>query len=241
MEIEEIKNRGIKLVGFMLIIFIFIILPLEKNLNLKKDIELNKKRLQGYQEKINIINSKIMVEADKEQMFMDNNKIKNNKIYKFGSKGEINLYIDKYAEIYNLEIAEIGRVIENNGKAVFSYKVNGNKEEILSFLLDIEKNNKIFILNHTLEIKKIKNILEAHIDFEGVIEKGYINKNKEINNPENKNIDFNKNIKFINDTTGIIEVNNKKYYIKNTAIIKINEKKYDLKIEKRKVIIKERV
>ena len=95
------------------------------------------------------------------------------------------------------------------------------------------------LLTKNFEIKKIEESFELSLYFYIFVE----NENTETNqgvrrNLTNKFIDM-KKLEFINNDTGIIEIENKKFYVNKEKIIEINGIKYKIILKNKKVFVKD--
>ena len=240
MEELDLKNK-IAVFGIgMIFLYIFVLLPLEKTLEVKNEIE-------NYNKKIYISSKKIKeVEKQLDEKLKKFEKLENSimnleeKTYKFSSVSEGNIYISNFLEKYNLEVLEIGRIeVLDDNNYLIPYRVVGDEKNIIDFVEYVEKDNKALLLTKNFEIKKISDSFELSLYFYIFVE----NENIEINqgfrrNLSNKFIDMRK-VEFINNDTGIIEIENKKFYINKEKIIEVNGIKYKIVLKNKKVFIKD--
>lgn len=240
MEELDLKNKIAVLGIGMIFLYIFVLLPLEKTLEVKNEIENYNKKIYVSSKKIKEVEKQLaekLKEFEKLENYIINLK---EKIYKFSSVSEGNIYISNFLEKYSLEVLEVGR-IENldDNNYLIPYRVVGDEENIIDFVEYIEKDNKALLLTKNFEIKKINDSFELSLYFYIFVE----NENIEINqgfrrNLSNKFIDMRK-IEFINSNTGIIEIENKKFYINKEKIIEINGIKYKIILKNKKVFVKD--
>lgn len=240
MEELDLKNK-IAVFGIgMIFLYIFVLLPLEKTLEVKNEIE-------NYNKKIYISSKKIKeVEKQLDEKLKEFEKLENSiinleeKTYKFSSVSEGNIYISNFLEKYTLEVLEIGRIeILDDNNYLIPYRVIGDEKNIIDFVEYIEKDNKALLLTKNFEMKKVNDSFELSLYFYIFVE----NENVEINqgvrrNLTNKFIDMRK-VEFINNDTGIIEIENKKFYINKEKIIEINGIKYKIILKNKKVFVKD--
>ena len=240
MEELDLKNK-IAIFGIgMIFLYIFVLLPLEKTLEVKNEIE-------NYNKKIYISSKKIKeVEKQLDEKLKKFEKLENSimnleeKTYKFSSVSEGNIYISNFLEKYNLEVLEIGRIeVLDDNNYLIPYRVVGDEKNIIDFVEYVEKDNKALLLTKNFEIKKISDSFELSLYFYIFVE----NENIEINqgfrrNLSNKFIDMRK-VEFINSDTGIIKIENKKFYINKEKIIEVNGIKYKIVLKNKKVFIKD--
>lgn len=240
MEELDLKNK-IAIFGIGIVfLYIFVLLPLEKTLEVKNEIE-------NYNKKIYVSSKKIKeVEKQLDEKLKEFEKLENSiinleeKKYKFSSVSEGNIYISNFLEKYILEVLEIGRIeVLDDNNYLIPYRVVGDEKNIIDFVEYIEKDNKVLLLTKNFEIKKINDNFELSLYFYIFVE----NENVEINqgvrrNLTNKFIDI-KKLEFINNNTGIIEVENKKFYINKEKIIEINGIKYKIILKNKKVFVKD--
>ena len=240
MEELDLKNK-IAVFGIgMIFLYIFVLLPLEKTLEVKNEIE-------NYNKKIYISSKKIKeVEKQLDEKLKEFEKLENfiinleEKTYKFSSVSEGNIYISNFLEKYNLEVLEIGRIeILDDNNYLIPYRVVGDEKNIIDFVESMEKDNKALLLTKNFEIKKISDSFELSLYFYIFVE----NENIEINqgfrrNLSNKFIDMRK-VEFINNDTGIIEIENKKFYINKEKIMEVNGIKYKIVLKNKKVFVKD--
>lgn len=240
MEELDLKNK-IAVFGIgMIFLYIFVLLPLEKTLEVKNEIE-------NYNKKIYISSKKIKeVEKQLDEKLKEFEKLENSiinleeKTYKFSSVSEGNIYISNFLEKYTLEVLEIGRIeILDDNNYLIPYRVIGDEKNIIDFVEYIEKDNKALLLTKNFEVKKVNDSFELSLYFYIFVE----NENNEINqgvrrNLTNKFIDMRK-VEFINNNTGIIEIENKKFYINKEKIIEINGIKYKIILKNKKVFVKD--
>lgn len=237
----DIKNKVILLIIILGGIISFFVTPLEKNLSLKKEIKNYSFKIINDDKKISIVKNKILeAEKDLEKLkFRD--KILQEKIYKFDSILKGNIYINSLIEKNGLETLEIGRIEKLENNIFIPYKIIGKEKNIIEFIEEIETENKIFLLNSSFELLKENKLLE--ISFRGNY---FINETEKILNKGNRKELSGKNffidkIDFINDDSAIIELLDKKIYINKEKIIKIEGKDYLLKINNKKIIIREKI
>ena len=240
MEELDLKNK-IAVFGIgMIFLYIFVLLPLEKTLEVKNEIE-------NYNKKIYVSSKKIKeVEKQLDEKLKEFEKLENSiinleeKKYKFASVSEGNIYISNFLEKYILEVLEIGRIeVLDDNNYLIPYRVVGDEKNIIDFVEYIEKDNKVLLLTKNFEIKKINDSFELSLYFYIFVE----NENIEINqgfrrNLSNKFIDMRK-VEFINNDTGIIEIENKKFYINKEKIIEVNGIKYKIVLKNKKVFVKD--
>lgn len=240
MEELDLKNK-IAVFGIgMIFLYIFVLLPLEKTLEVKNEIE-------NYNKKIYISSKKIKeVEKQLDEKLKEFEKLENfiinleEKTYKFSSVSEGNIYISNFLEEYILEVLEIGRIeILDDNNYLIPYRVVGDEKNIIDFVESMEKDNKALLLTKNFEIKKISDSFELSLYFYIFVE----NENIEINqgfrrNLSNKFIDMRK-VEFINNDTGIIEIENKKFYINKEKIMEVNGIKYKIVLKNKKVFVKD--
>ena len=216
MEELDLKNK-IAIFGIgMIFLYIFVLLPLEKTLEVKNEIE-------NYNKKIYVSSKKIKeVEKQLDEKLKEFEKLENSiinleeKKYKFASVSEGNIYISNFLEKYILEVLEIGRIeVLDDNNYLIPYRVVGDEKNIIDFVEYIEKDNKALLLTKNIEINK------------GVRR-----------NLSNKFIDMRK-VEFINNDTGIIEIENKKFYINKEKIIEVNGIKYKIVLKNKKVFVKD--
>ena len=240
MEELDLKNK-IAIFGIgMIFLYIFVLLPLEKTLEVKNEIE-------NYNKKIYVSSKKIKeVEKQLDEKLKEFEKLENSiinleeKKYKFASVSEGNIYISNFLEKYILEVLEIGRIeVLDDNNYLIPYRVVGDEKNIIDFVEYVEKDNKALLLTKNFEIKKISDSFELSLYFYIFVE----NENIEINqgfrrNLSNKFIDMRK-VEFINNDTGIIEIENKKFYINKEKIIEVNGIKYKIVLKNKKVFVKD--
>ena len=240
MEELDLKNK-IAIFGIgMIFLYIFVLLPLEKTLEVKNEIE-------NYNKKIYVSSKKIKeVEKQLDEKLKEFEKLENSiinleeKKYKFASVSEGNIYISNFLEKYILEVLEIGRIeVLDDNNYLIPYRVVGDEKNIIDFVEYIEKDNKVLLLTKNFEIKKINDSFELSLYFYIFVE----NENIEINqgfrrNLSNKFIDMRK-VEFINNDTGIIEIENKKFYINKEKIMEVNGIKYKIVLKNKKVFVKD--
>lgn len=240
MEELDLKNKIAVLGIGMIFLYIFVLLPFEKTFEVKNEIK-------NYNEKIYVSSKKVKeVEKQLDEKLKEFEKLENSiinlekKIYKFTSVSEGNIYISNFLEKYTLEVLEIGRIeILDDNNYLIPYRVRGNEKNIIDFVEYIEKDNKVLLLTKNFEIKKINDNFELSLYFYIFVE----NENTETNqgvrrNLTNKFIDM-KKLEFINNDTGIIEIENKKIYVNKEKIIEINGIKYKIILKNKKVFIKD--
>ena len=240
MEELDLKNKIAVLGIGMIFLYIFVLLPLEKTLEVKNEVENYTKKIYVSSKKIKEV-EKQLAEKLKEFEKLESSIINlKKKIYKFSSVSEGNIYISNFLEKYNLEILEVGRIeVLDDNNYLIPYKVVGDEENIIDFVEYIEKDNKALLLTKNFEIKKINDSFELSLYFYIFVE----NENSEINqgfrrNLSNKFIDMRK-VEFINNDTGIIEIENKKFYINKEKIVEINGIKYKIILKNKKVFVKD--
>ena len=240
MEELDLKNK-IAIFGIgMIFLYIFVLLPLEKTLEVKNEIE-------NYNKKIYVSSKKIKeVEKQLDEKLKEFEKLENSiinleeKTYKFSSVSEGNIYISNFLEKYSLEVLEIGRIeILDDNNYLIPYRVIGDEKNIIDFVEYIEKDNKALLLTKNFEIKKINDSFELSLYFYIFVENENIEINKGVRrNLSNKFIDMRK-VEFINNDTGIIEIENKKFYINKEKIIEVNGIKYKIVLKNKKVFVKD--
>lgn len=240
MEELDLKNK-IAIFGIGIVfLYIFVLLPLEKTLEVKNEIE-------NYNKRIYISSKKIKeVEKQLDEKLEEFEKLENSiinleeKTYKFASVSEGNIYISNFLEKYNLEVLEIGRIeILDDNNYLIPYRVVGDEKNIIDFVESMEKDNKALLLTKNFEIKKINNSFELSLYFYIFVENENIEINKGVRrNLSNKFIDMRK-VEFINNDTGIIEIENKKFYINKEKIMEVNGIKYKIVLKNKKVFVKD--
>ena len=240
MEELDLKNK-IAIFGIgMIFLYIFVLLPLEKTLEVKNEIE-------NYNKKIYVSSKKIKeVEKQLDEKLKEFEKLENSiinleeKKYKFASVSEGNIYISNFLEEYILEVLEIGRIeVLDDNNYLIPYRVVGDEKNIIDFVEYIEKDNKVLLLTKNFEIKKINDNFELSLYFYIFVENENIEINKGVRrNLSNKFIDMRK-VEFINNDTGIIEIENKKFYINKEKIIEVNGIKYKIVLKNKKVFVKD--
>lgn len=240
MEDLDLKNK-IAIFGIGLIfLYIFVLLPFEKTLEVKNEIENYNKKIYVSSKKIKEV-EKQLTEKLKEVEKLENSIVNlEKKIYKFSSMSEGNIYISNFLEKYTLEVLEIGRIesLDDNNYLI-PYRVIGDEKNIIDFVERIEKDNKALLLTKNFEIKKVEESFELSLYFYIFVE----NENTELNqgvrrNLTNKFIDI-KKLEFINNDTGIVEIENKKFYVNKEKIIEINGIKYKIILRNKKVFVKD--
>lgn len=240
MEELDLKNKVAVLGMGMIFLYIFALLPFEKTFEVKNEIK-------NYNKKIYVSSKKVKeVEKQLDEKLKEVEKLENSiinlekKIYKFTSISEGNIYISNFLEKYTLEVLEIGRIeILDDNNYLIPYRVRGDEKNIIDFVESIEKDNKALLLTKNFEIKKIEESFELSLYFYIFVE----NENTETNqgvrrNLTNKFIDM-KKLEFINNDTGIIEIENKKFYVNKEKIIEINGIKYKIILKNKKVFVKD--
>ena len=240
MEELDLKNK-IAIFGIgMIFLYIFVLLPLEKTLEVKNEIE-------NYNKKIYVSSKKIKeVEKQLDEKLKEFEKLENSiinleeKKYKFASVSEGNIYISNFLEEYILEVLEIGRIeVLDDNNYLIPYRVVGDEKNIIDFVEYIEKDNKALLLTKNFEIKKINDNFELSLYFYIFVENENIEINKGVRrNLSNKFIDMRK-VEFINNDTGIIEIENKKFYINKEKIMEVNGIKYKIVLKNKKVFVKD--
>ena len=240
MEELDLKNK-IAIFGIgMIFLYIFVLLPLEKTLEVKNEIE-------NYNKKIYVSSKKIKeVEKQLDEKLKEFEKLENSiinleeKKYKFASVSEGNIYISNFLEKYILEVLEIGRIeVLDDNNYLIPYRVVGDEKNIIDFVEYIEKDNKALLLTKNFEIKKINDSFELSLYFYIFVENENIEINKGVRrNLSNKFIDMRK-VEFINSDTGIIKIENKKFYINKEKIIEVNGIKYKIVLKNKKVFVKD--
>lgn len=240
MEELDLKNK-IAIFGIgMIFLYIFVLLPLEKTLEVKNEIE-------NYNKKIYVSSKKIKeVEKQLDEKLKEFEKLENSiinleeKKYKFASVSEGNIYISNFLEKYILEVLEIERIeVLDDNNYLIPYRVVGDEKNIIDFVEYIEKDNKALLLTKNFEIKKINDSFELSLYFYIFVENENIEINKGVRrNLSNKFIDMRK-VEFINNDTGIIEIENKKFYINKEKIIEVNGIKYKIVLKNKKVFVKD--
>ena len=240
MEELDLKNK-IAIFGIgMIFLYIFVLLPLEKTLEVKNEIE-------NYNKKIYVSSKKIKeVEKQLDEKLKEFEKLENSiinleeKKYKFASVSEGNIYISNFLEKYILEVLEIGRIeVLDDNNYLIPYRVVGDEKNIIDFVEYVEKDNKALLLTKNFEIKKISDSFELSLYFYIFVENENIEINKGVRrNLSNKFIDMRK-VEFINNDTGIIEIENKKFYINKEKIIEVNGIKYKIVLKNKKVFVKD--
>lgn len=240
MEELDLKNK-IAIFGIgMIFLYIFVLLPLEKTLEVKNEIE-------NYNKKIYVSSKKIKeVEKQLDEKLKEFEKLENSiinleeKKYKFASVSEGNIYISNFLEKYILEVLEIGRIeVLDDNNYLIPYRVVGDEKNIIDFVEYIEKDNKVLLLTKNFEIKKINDSFELSLYFYIFVGNENIEINKGVRrNLSNKFIDMRK-VEFINNDTGIIEIENKKFYINKEKIIEVNGIKYKIVLKNKKVFVKD--
>lgn len=240
MEELDLKNK-IAIFGIgMIFLYIFVLLPLEKTLEVKNEIE-------NYNKKIYVSSKKIKeVEKQLDEKLKEFEKLENSiinleeKKYKFASVSEGNIYISNFLEEYILEVLEIGRIeVLDDNNYLIPYRVVGDEKNIIDFVEYIEKDNKALLLTKNFEIKKINDSFELSLYFYIFVENENIEINKGVRrNLSNKFIDMRK-VEFINNDTGIIEIENKKFYINKEKIMEVNGIKYKIVLKNKKVFVKD--
>ena len=240
MEELDLKNK-IAIFGIgMIFLYIFVLLPLEKTLEVKNEIE-------NYNKKIYVSSKKTKeVEKQLDEKLKEFEKLENSiinleeKKYKFASVSEGNIYISNFLEKYILEVLEIGRIeVLDDNNYLIPYRVVGDEKNIIDFVEYIEKDNKVLLLTKNFEIKKINDNFELSLYFYIFVENENIEINKGVRrNLSNKFIDMRK-VEFINNDTGIIEIENKKFYINKEKIIEVNGIKYKIVLKNKKVFVKD--
>ena len=240
MEELDLKNK-IAILGIgMIFLYIFVLLPLEKTLEVKNEIE-------NYNKKIYVSSKKIKeVEKQLDEKLKEFEKLENSiinleeKKYKFASVSEGNIYISNFLEKYILEVLEIGRIeVLDDNNYLIPYRVVGDEKNIIDFVEYIEKDNKVLLLTKNFEIKKINDSFELSLYFYIFVENENIEINKGVRrNLSNKFIDMRK-VEFINNDTGIIEIENKKFYINKEKIMEVNGIKYKIVLKNKKVFVKD--
>lgn len=240
MEELDLKNK-IAVFGLgVVFLYIFVLSPLEKTMEIKNNIE-------NYNKKIYVTNKKVAeIEKQLNEKLKELNKLENvitdmeEKMYKFSSLGEGNNYILNFLEKYFLEIIEIGRQeMLDEKNYLIPYRIRGEEKNIIDFVENIEKENRILLLTKNFEIKKIGDYFELSLYFYIFVE----NENKEINRGVRRNLASKsmeiKNLEFINSDSGIIEIENKKFYINKEKIIEIGGIKYKFILKNKKIFIKD--
>lgn len=240
MEDLDLKNK-IAIFGIgMIFLYIFVLLPFEKTFEVKNEIENYNKKIYVSSKKIKEV-EKQLTEKLKEVEKLENSIVNlEKKIYKFSSMSEGNIYISNFLEKYTLEVLEIGRIesLDDNNYLI-PYRVIGDEKNIIDFVESIEKDNKALLLTKNFEIKKVEESFELSLYFYIFVE----NENTELNqgvrrNLTNKFIDI-KKLEFINNDTGIVEIENKKFYVNKEKIIEINGIKYKIILRNKKVFVKD--
>lgn len=239
MEELDLKNKITIFSLGAIFLYIFVLFPLDKTLKIKNEIK-------NYNKKIYVTNKKIkgieikLDEKLKELERLENEIIKSQKeTYSFSNINDGNIYISNLLKKYLLEVIEIDRIeIIDKNRCFIPYRIKGNEENIINFIENIEKENKILLLTKNFEIKKIDEEFELFLYFYFFVdgEKNKINKG-ERRSLINKFLEI-KKIEFINDNTGICEINNKKFYIRNEKIIDIDGIKYKVILKNKKFFIK---
>lgn len=240
MEELDLKNKVAVLGIGMIFLYIFVLLPFEKTFEVKNEIK-------NYNEKIYVSSKKVKeLEKQLDEKLKEFEKLENSiinlekKIYKFTSVSEGNIYISNFLKKYTLEVLEIGRIeILDDNNYLIPYRVIGDEKNIIDFVECIEKDNKALLLTKNFEIKKINDSFELSLYFYIFVE----NENSKINqgvrrNLTNKFIGMRK-VEFINSDTGIIKIENKKFYINKEKIIEVNGIKYKIVLKNKKVFIKD--
>lgn len=240
MEDLDLKNK-IAIFGIGLIfLYIFVLLPFEKTLEVKNEIENYNKKIYVSSKKIKEV-EKQLTEKLKEVEKLENSIVNlEKKIYKFSSMSEGNIYISNFLEKYTLEVLEIGRIesLDDNNYLI-PYRVIGDEKNIIDFVESIEKDNKALLLTKNFEIKKVEESFELSLYFYIFVENENTKTNQGVRrNLTNKFIDI-KKLEFINNDTGIVEIENKKFYVNKEKIIEINGIKYKIILRNKKVFVKD--
>lgn len=240
MEDLDLKNK-IAIFGIgMIFLYIFVLLPFEKTLEVKNEIENYNKKIYVSSKKIKEV-EKQLTEKLKEVEKLENSIVNlEKKIYKFSSMSEGNIYISNFLEKYTLEVLEIGRIesLDKNNYLI-PYRVIGDEKNIIDFVERIEKDNKALLLTKNFEIKKVEESFELSLYFYIFVENENTKTNQGVRrNLTNKFIDI-KKLEFINNDTGIVEIENKKFYVNKEKIIEINGIKYRIILRNKKVFVKD--
>lgn len=240
MEDLDLKNK-IAIFGIGLIfLYIFVLLPFEKTLEVRNEIENYNKKIYVSSKKIKEV-EKQLFEKLKEVEKLENSIVNlEKKIYKFSSMSEGNIYISNFLEKYTLEVLEIGRIesLDDNNYLI-PYRVIGSEKNIIDFIENIEKDNKALLLTKNFEIKKVEESFELSLYFYIFVENENTKTNQGVRrNLTNKFIDI-KKLEFINNDIGIVEIENKKFYINKEKIIEINGVKYRIILRNKKIFVKD--
>lgn len=231
------KNEIVIFVVGIVFLYNFVISPIEKNLNLNKEIENYKSKNILLEKKINIVDEKIKeknLEIEKSIKEIENKE----DVFVFSSLGEANIYIDKILEKFFLEILYIGRTERgDNNRYFISYEILGEEKNIVDFIENIEKDGKVLLLNKSLEIEKKEKNFRLYLSF-CIVAK---NSKEILNKGERRNLTSNildiKDLQFINENSGILIIEGKKIYINNEKIIEINKEKYKIILKNKKLFI----
>lgn len=240
MEELDLKNKIFVFLLGIIFLYIFLLLPLEKTLKIKKDIENYNKKVYVSEKKIESIEIKLNEKLEElkkiEIQLLDLKK----GTYNFSSINAGNIYISNFLEKNFLEIIEIGRIeIIDENSCYIPYQLRGKEENIIKFIQDLEDENKVLLLTKNFEIKKVNEEYELSLYFYFFVksEKNQLNEGKR-KNLSNKFLEI-KNIEFINDNTGICEFKDKKFYIKNKKIIEEDGVNYEIILKDKKIFIKD--
>lgn len=237
MEELDLKNKIVIFLIGTVLMYIFIISPVEKIYHLRNEAKIYNEKIMIIEEKIRIVDKQIKEKTIEKKYFEKSSE--NKKRFKFDSLGEGNIYINNLLKNFNLSIIQVNRVEkEDENNYYVPYVIKGQEKNIIDFIIKLEEEEKVWILNKNLEIKKVEKNFELNVWFYFFIK----NQKKVENSGERKTLTNEsvniKTITFINKDSGIIEIDNKKIYIRSRKIIKINGKKYEILLENKKIFVR---
>lgn len=235
--ILKYKKISFSILSIFLIYFL-IIEPSETlldYLNLLKSKEQNINILEQKQKVIlkKINNLKIAKESLEKEYA-----IKKKQQQNFNSLGGLEKKVNQLLIKNNLTILELGRTKKLEKEIyIIPYFIKGNKNNVLNFILELDENKKIDLLNNFIEIKLNKDIAFLKFSIKVNIE---IKKEKNIETLTKKNLELLEYI-LLNKNKGIFYFKTKnqikKFYLKNNKEEKINETTYKIFLSKNKLIL----
>lgn len=242
--IKEHKKISVFIISAAVFYFL-IAAPLEKlNSNLK-NLENKEKRFERavYSEKI--IKDNLEKLKNKKQELLKKYSEKQEKEESYTSLGEFQNKIDILLKKNNLKTLEIGRIVSQDELQRVSYIIDGKEEDIINFLLEIDKLKGVHMLKAPLEITKNNKNIKLSFGAEVKIKNIKENLEKEIKRKSFMNskgdiklVKFN----FIGEKSGVFYIKIgekiKRYYFRDGKEEIFENELCVVEVSKEKVVIK---